>query len=776
MSPSARLATLDLTKTSSDALAAEIRDEAVHLLGASRAIVWRFRPLLRQLFTKQAGDGLRTLQVTQQEARDVLRAVGIWPGQVVGVRRRLVESSFGVASGSTVASTLAVPLKTDVPNGLLLVQFTQEGGLARLLEVARPLAAQAGALLAARDALEAAQRNEAQLTALYETAGEISSKLELETVLRAIVERARTLAGAPMAYLMLVDRGADEIFMRVTIGIASTTFSGIRLQLGAGLGGMVAQEEQPFYTSDYLNDARFTHREVVDDEVRREGIKSILGVPLKAFDAFVGVLYVADRTVRTFTRAEIDVLTSLADHAAFAIENARLYERATNALADLEQANVVIQEHVRELERAAQAHRQLSEVLLAGEGLDGAVKLMSELVDEPVVVLDEHGRPLAVAGRPADAFGRKLAASGLDGAVPDDELRAVLAGLGELMSGGLPTRPPARKKPRLVEPIVAGAELLGSVWVETRPEAAEEERYLIEQAIRVVGLELLRERSILEAERRMRHELLDELLAARAAEDSILARRAASLGVDLGEAHRLVVAGVSAAGGSGSAERAKERAVAMLRAHDWCAFAGGSAGRVVALARGEADLDADLRALVADAKASSAQARVVVSALCERPADYRAEFVAADRVLRVLPAALPDPIVDLDRVRFLPLLFREGGEEEVRRFADTRLGPVLALREPQRGELLRTLATYFQASGSAARTAAGLHVHVNTVYYRLQRLRALLGPDFASPFRALDLQIALLAERLTRELLDVSSNQQPEISSEAAVEREPAPA
>lgn len=777
---SARLAALDLTTISSAALAAEIRDEAVRLLKADRAVVWRYRPRLRQLFAEQVGEELRALEISAREARDVMREATVWARQVVGIRRRLVEASFGVASGSDPEPTLAIPLQTDAPNGLLLVRLGERGSLGQLLAPAAPLASQAAALLANRDALEAAQRNQAQLTALYETAGEISSKLELGTVLSAIVKRARTLAEAPTAYLMLVDEGADEISMRVTSGITSPTFAEIRLQLGAGLGGMVAQEEQPFYTSDYLNDARFTHQAIVDDEVRREGIKSILGVPLKAGETFVGVLYVADGTMRVFTRAEVDVLMSLAHHAALAIENARLYERATRALAELEEANLVIQKHVNELERTAQVHRQLSEILLAGEGLSGAVKLLSELVAEPVVVLDEHARPLAAAGSPVDPFGQQLATGGLhDSALIDADVRDALSGLGELAPSELPARPPVRERARLVEPIVAGAELLGSVWVETRPEAAEEEWYLLEQAVRVVGLELLKERSIIEAERRMRRELLDELLTARASNESMLARRAAALGVDLAVPHRLVVASVQPAAGSGSSpvgavERAKERLAGLLRAQPWCAFAGESAGRVVALVAVDApNLDVEIRRLLAEVSGSQVEVRAVVSPACALVGDYRAEFVAADRVLHVLPARIPEPVLDLDHVRFLPLLFREGGEDELRRFSRSRLSPLLCLRESQRRELLRTLSTYFETGGSPARTAASLHVHVNTVYYRLERLRTLLGPDFGSPLRALDLQIALLGERLTGDGLEEASKRDGEISFDDSVDQRP---
>jgi GAF domain-containing protein len=776
---SARLALLDLTKIGSASLAGEIRDEAVRLLNADRAIVWRYRPRLRQLFAEQAGEEMRALPVSPREARDVMREAAVWARQVVGVRRRLVEASFGVASGAAPEPTLAIPLQTDTPHGLLLVQLENgRSGIGKVLAEAATLAAQAAVLLANQEAFEGAQRNESQLTALYETAGEISSRLELQTVLRAIVDRARSLAHAPIAYLMLVDEGAEEIYMRVTTGITSQSFTAIRLKLGAGLGGMVAQEKHAFYTGDYLNDARFTHQELVDAEVRREGIKSILGVPLQASENFIGVLYVADRTTRAFAGAEIDVLRSLAHHAALAIENARLYERATNALAELEEANLVIQDHVHRLERADEVHRQLSEMLLAGEGLAAVVELISRLADEPVVLLDEHGRPLAAAGASSDAFGRRLATKGLDGdATADVDLRAVLGRLRGLAPSELASRPPVRERLRLVAPIVAGAELLGSVWMETSTEAAEDDRHIVRHALRVVGLELLKARSILETERRLRSELLDELLAARPTSHSSLARRAAALGVDVSVPHRLVLVRVRPVSSGetpavGSLDRGRDRLVVALRRRSWCTFVGESAGYVVALVAVDASA-ADLRRLLSQAGGAGVELSAVVSSACEQPRDYRSEFLVADRVFSVLPSRLREPVLDLDQVRFLPLLFREGGESDLRLFSRSRLGPLLQLRDQQRRDLLGTLSAYFEQGASVARTAAALHVHVNTVYYRLQRLRALLGPDFASPLRAVDLQIALLGQRLVGDGLEESSEAEPEISSSPALDRGP---
>jgi DNA-binding PucR family transcriptional regulator len=80
-------------------------------------------------------------------------------------------------------------------------------------------------------------------------------------------------------------------------------------------------------------------------------------------------------------------------------------------------------------------------------------------------------------------------------------------------------------------------------------------------------------------------------------------------------------------------------------------------------------------------------------------------------------------------------------------FVEVQLGKMI-LHDEQHGlGLIETLDAYLQADLSPTRTAAALHVHVNTVYYRLQRLRELLGEHFTQPRRALDLRVALLAHQ-----------------------------
>lgn len=97
---------------------------------------------------------------------------------------------------------------------------------------------------------------------------------------------------------------------------------------------------------------------------------------------------------------------------------------------------------------------------------------------------------------------------------------------------------------------------------------------------------------------------------------------------------------------------------------------------------------------------------------------------------------------------FVGLLIGDG--RDVPGFLDGTLGPVLGYDERRGTALVQTLDAYFGTGGSLSRTAERLHIHVNTVSQRLERISRLLGEDWQSPERALELQLALRLHRLSR--------------------------
>lgn len=299
---------------------------------------------------------------------------------------------------------------------------------------------------------------EAQLTALFDTASDLAALRDLDAVLRAIVHRAKLLLGTDVTYLSLNDDAAGDTYMRVTDGSVAEAFQRVRLGMGEGLGGLVAQTARPYATGDYQADTRFHHTTTIDSAVLDEGLRAILGVPLRLGARIIGVLYAADRSPREFTATEVALLSSLADHAAIAIDGARLLEETRAALVDLNAASETIRTHSEAMRRAEEAHDQLTDLVLRGGGADDVAAALADILDGGILIHDADGAELARArAEPLPQPIPAVSASRARGrAVPLDGT--------------------------WVCAVLAGPELLGSIALTGRAGLADADRLLFERA------------------------------------------------------------------------------------------------------------------------------------------------------------------------------------------------------------------------------------------------------------------------------------------------------
>src|SRR5690606_35043500 len=166
--------------------------------------------------------------------------------------------------------------------------------------------------LRVRALLDRRRRREAELSALFDTASDLAQLHDLDAVLEAIVRRARKLLDTDVAYMTLQDEERGDTYMRVTDGSVSAQFQRVRLAMGTGLGGLVAQTGTPYATDNYPADERFRHTHDIDTAVNEEGLVAILGVPMRLGARVVGVLFAANRSARPFAREDVSLLSSLA--------------------------------------------------------------------------------------------------------------------------------------------------------------------------------------------------------------------------------------------------------------------------------------------------------------------------------------------------------------------------------------------------------------------------------------------------------------------------------
>jgi len=590
--------------------------------------------------------------------------------------------------------------------------------------------------LKVRERLAESGRREAELGALYETAGDLSSLRDLEAVLQAIVRRAHGLLGTDVAYLMLNDSARGDTYMRVTDGIRTEAFKQARLAMGAGLGGLVAKTATPYSTSDYFRDSRFDH--VIDPIVRDEGLISIQGVPLRLGNNVIGVLFAANRRIRPFADHEVALLVSLANHAAIAIENATLFQDVRRAVDELTEANAVIQAHSESIERAAALHERLTTIVLDGGDLTDVASTLADVLGGSILVLDPRGRTLAAAGTdPLVGHARA------EGTLPDSCPAAQAVRQARVPSTGTRrTRrfPASGDSPAAcAAPIVAGNELLGVLaFVRDRLDASDVRS--LERAALVTAVMLLSERTVAEAEHRLRGEILEDLLGSPHRDPEGLRRRATLVGLALDLPHTVL----TARSRDSLPRRRITDAATPFAAHEG-GLAGEYRGNVVVLLPGDHGPGESARRL-ADHLSRATDAPVTVGAAGAAP--------GVDGIVEAHRDAAHclDVLLALDRdgdgaspgeLGIYGLLFHQTGRAELHHFVRRLIGPVLDYDARRGGDLVRTLLAYFACDANLTRTAADLYIHVNTLYQRIDRVTSLLGPQWRHSDQALQVHLAL---------------------------------
>ncbi|MFB4311786.1 helix-turn-helix domain-containing protein [Actinomadura sp. GTD37] len=614
----------------------------------------------------------------------------------------------------------ASPVEFEGP----LVQARADGAPPAVLE---ELEAAKLAALRVRMIMRRHARREAELAALFDTAGDLAGLRDLDAVLEAITRRARRLLSADIAYLTLNDDERGDTYMRVTDGSVSAAFRRLRLPMGTGLVGLVAQTAMPYNSAHYLGDGQFQHRGYIDDAVSEEGLVAILGVPMRLGSRVIGVLTAANRSERPFDQEEVALLGSLAAHAAIAIDNARLLEETRTALDELSAANVEVRARSAAVERAARAHDRMTAVVVRGGGVEDVGAVVTELLGGTLHVLDADGRQLATTGL-------------VSGVLSDDALAGVSASAHSARAQGRTVR----RGDLWIASVSTGDEMLGTLVLRTADEVDDADQRILERAALVTALLLLFQRSVTEAEGRVRGELLDDLLSGRRTGADALTARARRVNVDLGAPHVLLCAKYGSqehrqrAAFWASSYAAVEKGLAATRAEE-----------IVLLLPGDRPGDAARRVAKELGASLGGPATVGAAGPVRGPAAVASAHREAQRCADALLAlGRGGDGAGASELGFVGLLI--GDDRDVAGFLASALGPVLDYDERRGTALVQTLESYFGAGGSLSRTAERLHIHVNTVSQRLDRIARLLGDDWQAPERALELQLALRLHRLSR--------------------------
>jgi signal transduction histidine kinase len=162
--------------------------------------------------------------------------------------------------------------------------------------------------------------------------------LELDELLDELLLRIHAILDVDTCAILLHDESTDELVARAAVGIEEEVEQGVRIPVGGGFAGRIAAERRPIV----LHDVDRAH--VLNPILYEKGIKTLLGVPLIARDAVIGVLHVGTLVHHRFTPDEVQLLELVGERVALAVEKARLHEE-TKWLDELKLNFVAVASH-----------------------------------------------------------------------------------------------------------------------------------------------------------------------------------------------------------------------------------------------------------------------------------------------------------------------------------------------------------------------------------------------------------------------------------------------
>ena len=187
-------------------------------------------------------------------------------------------------------------------------------------ELARPMAS----ALEHRRLLEESRRRTEELAALYSTSQLITARLDVASVLDRISRSVTALIGSTGCGIGLVDPDGTQLVHAAAHGFKSDEWRALVLPVGEGIIGRCAETGAAIRVDDVRGDARSARRDV--DE--REGIRSMLCVPLRVAGALLGVISAYSTRPAAFSAHHQQVLEAFAEQAGIAVQNARLFEES----------------------------------------------------------------------------------------------------------------------------------------------------------------------------------------------------------------------------------------------------------------------------------------------------------------------------------------------------------------------------------------------------------------------------------------------------------------
>lgn len=553
-----------------------------------------------------------------------------------------------------------------------------------------------------------------------------------DELVQLIIRETTSAMGTDVCSLYLLDHTGERLDLSATNGLNERMIGRVAMRVGEGITGWVAKSRQPAVVPDVTVDTHWKWIPGLD----QEKLRSMCSVPIEAGDRLVGVLNVQTGEVRNYTPADVEFLRAIAGQVSGFLEKSELQRRTEQQLAEIRLSHDI--------------HERFTRLSLEGAGIPAILEALGTLAGGAAALYGRDGYRLGPA-RHGDHLPARL------------HLPAELFG-----SGSRELRVEAGRPPRRLDlvPVRAGDDLLGvlAVGVPDGPADNDGRRRALEHGSTVLALELSKERAAAEVERRLRGDLVEELLSGGLDEEESarLAQQAERLGHRLPHpAWVLVLEADETPAGAELTSRARQDRLdsalsELLRRRIPGAFMLIRSASVVVLAPedGVADLAAAERLAGQIQAAAAAVLRpatvsIGIGNVAPTVAELARSHQEARQAIRLARRAGGRAQVTSYRsLGAFRLLLEVQNREALTRFVGEVLGPLLKYSESRETPLLETLEALVAARWVRRQAARALQVHINSMNYRLARIEELSGLSLDDPETRVAVAIALRARAM----------------------------
>jgi len=572
-----------------------------------------------------------------------------------------------------------------------------------------------------------------ELSFLVRLAQAAASTQRPDELLELIIREATSAMDTDVCSLYLLSTRGRELLLTATNGLNESMVGKVVMRVGEGITGWVAETRRPAVVADVSKEPHWKWVPGLDED----RFHSMLSVPIESGPRLVGVLNVQATKKRDFDAGDIDFLLAIAGQVAGILERSELQRAMEVQLAEIQLSHDI--------------HERFTKLSLEGAGIQSILEGVGSLAGGRAALYSADGYRVRGVGEASDGMPARIH-------VPSPLAQA----------GAREVRINAGRPARALDlvPVRAGPDVLGllAVGVDEKTVDSHGRRRALEHGSTVLALELAKERAAAEVERRLRGDLVEEVLAGGLEGDEAerVARQAERLGHRLPQRAWVLVLEPdddeteAALAARGRQDRLDAALSGLVRSRLPDALTLVRSSSAVFLVPDEIASDlAAVEKLAAQILAGAApvmkpgSASVGIGNLANSVGELARSHLEARQALRLTRrAGGRGRVASYRSLGAFRLLLEVQSPEALRRFVDELLGTLLRYAQSRDTPLLETLEALSAARWIRRAAARNLGIHINSMSYRVERIESLTGLQLDDPETRVAISIALRARTM----------------------------